>query len=521
MGKILINEKQLEFVTEYVLLEQQSVGDVVQIDGKKYKITDLIKKNLPKTNVGQKFASGTYQLSDESKTGVDNLLKKMITFFKTPELQNTTFNIKLEGGASQVPLSDALADKLKINKSLDKFVGRNQELAKKRATAITQLLANGLKNAGITNVTVPTPVVTVGKTKWDKNKGAKHPDYSNEQFMNVSVEASGTKVVKEQLPEFCKQKFTTPKGNQGTKSNGYRIYPEGGYSIDMGEGVGNITLKFNAFSIPDMFEVVYDGETYRSKNPKTGEQGFVSGRFQELDEGQIENLKVERQNLTQRKEKYERAVELTGKLGMKVGRGFAKRISYWFPLSDRKVPNTEKKIKQGEQESYSLSANNEADLQWFQEFFKQFPDYKSFKNFSGNFDSPKQLRKAAGLDTGVLGISNDLKDFYELVEKKRESIKKQITNYKKRLTKETTQMAEINNKLEYSEKYGGNLNAYLKGKDAELKQKGFKEDIIGPNGEISFTKKGGVNTMTLQVYAPLGGTAWGAEVGCKPVTISA
>ena len=33
-------------------------------------------------------------------------------------------------------------------------------------------------------------------------------------------------------------------------------------------------------------------------------------------------------------------------------------------------------------------------------------------------DSPKQLRKAARqLDTGVLGISNDLKDFYELVEK--------------------------------------------------------------------------------------------------------
>ena len=82
-------------------------------------------------------------------------------------------------------------------------------------------------------------------------------------------------------------------------------------------------------------------------------------------------------------------------------------------------------------------------------------------------------------------------------------------------------MDEINNKLEYSEKYGGNLNAYLKGKDAELKKKGFTEDIIGPNGEISFTKKGGVNTMTLQVYAPLGGTAWGAEVGCKPVTISA
>jgi hypothetical protein len=260
-----------------------------------------------------------------------------------------------------------------------------------------------------------------------------------------------------------------------------------------------------------MFEIVYDGETYRSKNPKTGQEGFVSGKFQELDEQEVENLKLQRQKLTQRKEKYEKALELAGKLGMNVGRSFAKKIAYWYPLSDRKVPNTQKNIDAGEQASYSLSANNEADLQWFEEFFKQFPDY----------DSPKELRKKVGLSTGVMGIKNKLKDFYEGVISKHNRIKSQIKKYKKGLNKESNQMAEINNKLEYSEKYGGNLNSYLKGKDAELKKKGFTEDIIGPNGEISFIKKGGVNTMTLQVYAPLGGTAWGAEVGCKPVTASA
>ena len=173
MGKILITERQLEILTEHVLLiEQQSIGDIVVVNGKKFKITDLIEKSLPKTNVGQQFASGTYQLSDTSKTKMDALLKKMVNFFKMAELQNTTFNIKLEGGASQVPLGDTLANELGINLSLDKFVGRNKELAKKRSAAIQELLVNGLKSAGIENVTIPQPTVTVGTTKWDKKKGA-------------------------------------------------------------------------------------------------------------------------------------------------------------------------------------------------------------------------------------------------------------------------------------------------------------------------------------------------------------
>ena len=110
MGKIIINERQLEILTEHVLLtEQQSVGDIVVVNGKKFKITELIEKNLPKTNIGQQFASGTYELSDVSKTKTDGLLKKMINFFKMAELQNTTFDIKLEGGASQVPLGDGFS----------------------------------------------------------------------------------------------------------------------------------------------------------------------------------------------------------------------------------------------------------------------------------------------------------------------------------------------------------------------------------------------------------------------------
>ena len=68
MGKILINEKQLEFVTEYVLLEQQSVGDVVQIDGKKYKITDCCSRR-------------TYSVTNSSCFSLIKILPIMICYF--------------------------------------------------------------------------------------------------------------------------------------------------------------------------------------------------------------------------------------------------------------------------------------------------------------------------------------------------------------------------------------------------------------------------------------------------------
>ena len=46
----------------------------------------------------------------------------------------------------------------------------------------------------------------------------------------------------------------------------------------------------------------------------------------------------------------------------------------------------------------------------------------------------------------------------------------------------------------------------------------FEESIVGPNGEITFNKVSGVNNMSLQVYAPIGGTVWNAKVGCKALT---
>ena len=92
MSKILITEEQLEILTEFVLInEQSSIGDIVVIDGKRVKIIDLIQRNLPKQNIGQKFASGTYQLSKDIN-GANKKLDTPICKAPTPaaKLDNTT-----------------------------------------------------------------------------------------------------------------------------------------------------------------------------------------------------------------------------------------------------------------------------------------------------------------------------------------------------------------------------------------------------------------------------------------------
>ena len=72
--------------------------------------------------------------------------------------------------------------------------------------------------------------------------------------------------------------------------------------------------------------------------------------------------------------------------------------------------------------------------------------------------------------------------------------------------------------LTYNKKYGGNYTEFIKDMDNKIKEAGFSEGIVGPNGEITFDKVSGVNNMSLQVYAPIGGTVWNAKVGCKAGT---
>ena len=403
----------------------------------------------------------------------------------------------------------ALAKKLGINLSLDVFVGRNKELAKRRSSAIQELLANGLKTAGITNVTIPQPTVTVGKTKWDKKKTAGHKDYSDEQFMNVSVEASGTKVVKQQLPDFCKKPFVPKGGGQASKGNGWKVYKGEGWDIDMGDGEGQITLEFDAKSLPDMFEIVYNGETYRSKNPDTQEQGFVSGRFEKLSEDQVKDLEMTTAKNTKSLEDLQASIKKYG-YDRPVVMGNQKRtiqISNWFPLSDRVVLNFGWEEK-GESETYALDANNESDLQWFKDFYTKFPNEKDFIRFKG--DGTREMgRKAAGLSKKeTKGLWSLISSKYKRVQQRPKKVKKEMEKLKDEILSDSTEIT-------YNKKYGGNYSQFIKSMDQKIKIAGFSEGIVGPNGQITFNKVSGVNNMSLQVYAPIGGTVWDAKVGCK------
>jgi hypothetical protein len=197
---------------------------------------------------------------------------------------------------------------------------------------------------------------------------------------------------------------------------------------------------------------------------------------------------------------YERPVGL--------GNNLNKYISNWFPLSDRVVNNYNWEEK-GESETYRLDHNGQGDIQWFEEFFKKFPNEKGFINFK---DGGNKVRKSTGLKRKG---SRQLYSSMVRLLKKAKNIPK---NVEAEMDKLRDSITKTSLDLTYNKKYGGNYTEFIKEMEAKIKAAGFSESIVGPNGEITFNKVSGVNNMSLQVYAPIGGTVWNAKVGCKALT---
>ena len=265
---------------------EQGKGSKVTYDGVEYKIVDLIKEKLKKRNIGQTFASAKWDLSGKSLQAVKELSNDMVKFFKAPDLKRIKFEIELAGGASLVPYDGG------VGETVDE---RNMWLAEKRTEAVKKYLQNALNTAGIDNVTVPEPTVTIGTTAdgrktmtpWDPNKGADHDDYTAEQFVNVSFKATGTREVLKALPSFCEKKFKPKQGGQGAAPD-YTIYKGKGMRLNLGAGVGKITLQFDAYTVPDKFILTYNGKQYISSNPDTGEEGFVSNLFKKMSQKDLD-----------------------------------------------------------------------------------------------------------------------------------------------------------------------------------------------------------------------------------------
>lgn len=495
-------------------LMEQKKGEIVTLDGRDYKIVDLIKEKLPETNIGQTFESAQYKLTDDSLNAVKDLANKMIAFFNDPALQGHTFEIELDGGASLVPIKDSTAKAMGIpgyqNLGADK---RNLWLANKRAESVQKYLQGALNKVGITNVTIPPPTVKLGKTPWDTNKGADHNDYRREQFMKVRFVPTGLRTVLEELPSICDKGLKPQKGGQGTRGNNWRVYRGDGMRVDFGNGEGMITMKFDAYEIPDMFILSYNGKKYKSENPQTGKKGFVSNIFKPLSDAELEKIKVkleeintllepleaqieEAENtltlgreeleskllerLAEHEENLEKALALNTQKIEKYGfnipfpiknntkalyKNLDQYIKYFFPYLNKNVPNVyfedqlieDPNFEERVQAYYNLKDEGEVDKVWFEKFFEVFPNDRDGSKKSSGY---KKLRKAGKgkfdkdeIEKFWTGIIYAQKQQIKNEKKQLEQMQNDVKKIKKRMAKRKTEIqTNIDNeitKLEY------------------------------------------------------------------------
>ena len=132
--------------------------------------------------IGGTFASGVAEISDTSR--IDAIIPQIEEYIRQFP-QNTKITLSIDAGESQVP-----------NQEPYKTPG---SLAFARAKSLRSVLENKLAKYKNILDFGPKPNVTIGKTPWNPTKGAKDPDYTKEQFVNVVISPSGEKPV----PIFC------------------------------------------------------------------------------------------------------------------------------------------------------------------------------------------------------------------------------------------------------------------------------------------------------------------------------
>jgi len=436
------------------LLREQKIDDVIVVDGERMKITDLIKSKLPKApyEVGQKFESGKYILSTETQTDLKNAANQMAEFFNLPEISNVMFNIELAGSASKVPISKSLAKTYGISYNPKT---NNQWLATRRAKSVQDALSKLLKAKGVTNVTFPEPTITVKGPDYVAGEDVHLDKYKQHQSMKIIVKGGGKKMVLEALPKFCEEKMDAEQGKVGNPNRCFKVYPGKGKKLELGEGEGKICLSFDALTVPDMFDLNYNGKLYRSKNVKTGKEGFISQSFKQLSPDKLEEyikkipelekninelantitkeeevlaatgpaqveklkrlLQEEATQMEERIKDMERRIAKYSHLGVVAPdakwssfiehyRGFPNKLvpnEYWEEIELVKKKGKKFAMRREEKEwdwgrpneFYNLSKEGELDLPWFEKFFESFPISDEF----GGLDmSLKQVRKTPG-----------------------------------------------------------------------------------------------------------------------------
>ena len=133
--------------------------------------------------IGGTFASGVAEISDTSR--IDTIIPQIEEYIRQFP-KNTKITLSVDAGESQVP-----------NQEPYKTPG---SLAFARAKSLRSVLENKLAKYKNILDFGPKPNVTIGKTPWDPAKGAKDPNYTKEQFVNVVITPSG----EIQIVPFCK-----------------------------------------------------------------------------------------------------------------------------------------------------------------------------------------------------------------------------------------------------------------------------------------------------------------------------
>ena len=150
-------------------------------------ITQTVKQDPLKVNMGSLFSSGKYIIRDQAK--LIELTKQVAEYmYKNP---NADFNIKIIASESNVPNVDA---ELPGNKEVDPGY-----LATKRAKGIQEEMeqvTNKMKKSGALkgNITIDTVVLAKQGPKWDGSKDkAADKKFTEHQYVNVEVTAKPTK----------------------------------------------------------------------------------------------------------------------------------------------------------------------------------------------------------------------------------------------------------------------------------------------------------------------------------------
>ena len=152
----------------------------------------------------------------------------------------------------------------------------------------------------------------------------------------------------------------------GAESGGslpYATYPDNegkGFTVDLGLNTeGIITFTFDSYTIPDMFQLTYNGETFTSSGPG-GREGFVSNRFDNCDEGSA-CARVFTREIDKLKKELGRETTKTNRAAEKVEDAYNKTVR----LSPKYV-----RILQIENK---VETPSNVDLAWFEKFFELFP----------------------------------------------------------------------------------------------------------------------------------------------------